>query len=110
MSNNGKAKIFYHEIMVVWHNTVLQCGKKWAWPVKHFLACAACGLLPPRSKNPSYAPDTCPIANPLSKQCGRTVFIATQIAINPYATWLYVYLCRVLKTQKTIALLYLHHH
>ena len=28
MSNNGKAKIFYHEIMVVWHNTVLQCGKK----------------------------------------------------------------------------------
>ena len=57
MSNNGKAKIFYHEIMVVWHNTVLQCGKKWAWPSKHFLACAACGLLPPRSKNPSYAPD-----------------------------------------------------
>ena len=56
MSNNGKAKIFYHEIMVVWHNTVLQCGKKWAWPNKHFLACAACGLLPPRSKNPSYAP------------------------------------------------------
>ena len=57
MSNNGKAKFFYHEIMVVWHNTVLQCGKKWAWPSKHFLACAACGLLPPRSKNPSYAPD-----------------------------------------------------
>ena len=28
MSNNGKAKFFYHEIMVVWHNTVLQCGKK----------------------------------------------------------------------------------
>ena len=28
MSNNGKAKSFYHEIMVVWHNTVLQCGKK----------------------------------------------------------------------------------
>ena len=28
MSNNDKAKIFYHEIMVVWHNTVLQCGKK----------------------------------------------------------------------------------
>ena len=28
MSNNGKAKIFYHEIMVVWHNTVLQSGKK----------------------------------------------------------------------------------
>ena len=55
-SNNGKAKFFYHEIMVVWHNTVLQCGKKWAWPSKHFLACAACGLLPPRSKNPSYAP------------------------------------------------------
>ena len=23
MSNNGKAKFFYHEIMVVWHNTVL---------------------------------------------------------------------------------------
>ena len=44
-------------IMVVWHNTVLQCAKKWAWPSKHFLACAACGLLPPRSKNPSYAPD-----------------------------------------------------
>ena len=31
-------------------------AKKWAWPSKHFLACAACGLLPPRSKNPSYAP------------------------------------------------------
>ena len=28
MSNNGKAKFFYHEIMVVWHNTVLQCGQK----------------------------------------------------------------------------------
>ena len=24
--------------------------------VNIFLACAACGLLPPRSKNPSYAP------------------------------------------------------
>ena len=43
-------------VMVVWRNTVLQCGKKWAWPSKHFLICAACGLLPPRSKNPSYAP------------------------------------------------------
>ena len=45
--------------MVAWHNTVtvLQCGKKWAWPSKHYLACAACGLLPPRSKNPSYAPE-----------------------------------------------------
>ena len=42
---------------VVWHNTVLQCGKKWAWPSKHYLACAACGLLPPRTKNPSYAPE-----------------------------------------------------
>ena len=20
--------------MVVWHNTVLQCGKKWTWPIK----------------------------------------------------------------------------
>ena len=56
MSNNGKAKFFYHEIMVVWRITVLQCGKKWAWPSKHYLACAVCGLLPPRSKNPSYAP------------------------------------------------------
>ena len=46
-------------LVVVWHNTVLQCGKKWAWPSKHFLACAACGLVPPRSKNPSYAPETC---------------------------------------------------
>ena len=58
MSNNGKAKFFYHEIMVVWRNTELQCDKKWAWPSKHFLACAACGLLPPRSKNPSYAPES----------------------------------------------------
>ena len=22
--------------MVVWRDTVLQCGKKWAWPSKHF--------------------------------------------------------------------------
>ena len=52
-----KQIFFYHKIMVVWHiNTVLQCGKKWAWPSKHFLASAACGLLPPRSKNPSYTP------------------------------------------------------
>ena len=35
--------------MVVWDNTELQCGKKWAWP-------AARGILPPRSKNPRYAP------------------------------------------------------
>ena len=46
-------KHIYHEIIVVQYCSV---AKKWAWPSKHFLACAACGLLPPRSKNPSYAP------------------------------------------------------
>ena len=53
MSNNAKAKIFYYEIIVVWHAV----WQKWAWPSKNFLTytvCAACGLLPHWSKSSSY--------------------------------------------------------
>ena len=49
MSNNGKAKIFYHEIMVVWHNTVLQCGKNGRGQVNifwHVLRAVYCLLGP----------------------------------------------------------------
>ena len=56
MSNNGKAKIFYHEIMVFWHNTVLQCGKNGRGQVNifwHVLRAVYCLL---GQKNPSYAP------------------------------------------------------
>ena len=52
MSNNDKAKIFYHEIMVeimvVWHNTVLQCSvaKNGRGQVKKFLGAVYCLLGP----------------------------------------------------------------
>ena len=49
MSNNDKAKIFYHEIMVVWHNTVLQCGKNGRGQVNifwHVLRVVYCLLSP----------------------------------------------------------------
>ena len=49
MSNNDKAKIFYHEIMVVWHNTVLQCDKNGRGQVNifwHVLRAVYCLLGP----------------------------------------------------------------
>ena len=50
MSNNGKAKTFYHEIMVVWHNTVLQCGKNGRGQVNIFwyVLCVVYCLLGPK--------------------------------------------------------------
>ena len=49
MSNKGKAKFFYHKIMVVWRNTVLQCGKNGCGQVNifwHVLRAVYCLLGP----------------------------------------------------------------
>ena len=75
MSNNGKAKIFYHEIMIVWHNTVLQCGKKWACQINifwHVLRAVYCLLGPKILVTPLPSPKV------LASVCRRVSFVASK--------------------------------